>query len=345
MHPSLEVRNACRTFGTIKAVDGVSLTVQNGEIVALLGASGSGKSTLLRILAGLEGVDLGDVFSGGELVSSPSFLLPPEKRGLGMVFQDFALFPHLTALQNVSFGLHGRSKLQANETAQNWLAKVGLASRASYYPHQLSGGEQQRVALARALAPAPKAVLMDEPFSGLDPHLRADLQSLTLETLRSEGVAAVIVSHDTDEALAVADQVAIMDRGRVLQSGAPRNVYDAPCSLDVARALGPIWTYHCHTDTGLTHTPFGSFQTKHRGDLLLVGRPEATSLTADDHSPFTVSDVRGVGRLVTVTLTDQVGRITARVSAHHAPAIGQTMAITLMPKDAFIFPASAATSR
>jgi iron(III) transport system ATP-binding protein len=338
--PSVEIKGVSRSFGSLKAVDNVSLSVQVGEVLALLGASGSGKSTLLRIVAGLEGVDQGEVHADGHLVSNATTSLSPEKRGLGMVFQDYALFPHLTAAQNIMFGLRSLGKEQAKAKAYDWMGKVGLSARADYFPHQLSGGEQQRVALARALAPMPKAVLMDEPFSGLDPYLRADLQSLTLETLRASGVGAIIVSHDTDEALAIADQVAIMDKGRILQAGPPREVYEAPVALRVARALGPIWTCECTSEKGQVVTPFGTFETLQNGPLVLVGRPEATLMSHDAASPFIVTDVRGVGRLVTVTLRHKEQRIQALIASHLAPSLGQPMALSLAPKDAFLFPLS-----
>lgn len=343
--PNLEIKNVSRAFGGVNAVDGVSLSLGAGEILALLGASGSGKSTLLRMIAGLENIDHGEVFSEGERVASASFSVSPEKRGLGMVFQDYALFPHLTAAANVMFGLKGATKPQAREIAASWLDKVGLASRAEYYPHQLSGGEQQRVALARALAPNPKAVLMDEPFSGLDPFLRADLQSLTLESLRLAGVAALIVSHDTDEALAIADQVAIMDKGRILQAGSPRAVYEAPVSLQVARALGPIWTFPCKGENGKAETPFGTYSTSLSGDILLVARPEATHVSPNHDGEFIVTDSRGVGRLVTLTLMSANTRIQALVEANVEPSTGVKMRAHVAQKDAFLFQATNVPAR
>jgi iron(III) transport system ATP-binding protein len=337
-HPSLEARNISRAFGMLKAVDDVSLTVEAGEVVALLGQSGSGKSTLLRMLAGLEGVDTGEVFAGGALVSSPRGTVPPEQRGLGMVFQDYALFPHLSAMGNVAFGLQALGKTEAQKTALDWLTKVGLESRASYFPHQLSGGEQQRVALARALAPGPRAILMDEPFSGLDPHLSTDLQRTMLAALRGAGVAALIVTHDTEEALGIADQVAIMDQGCVVQVDTPAAVYSAPVSLQAARALGPVWTGSVQAISGKVETVFGTYTTDLNGPVTIGARPEATEVTASADGPFTIIDNRGVGRFLTTTLKGPDGMIVqARVEAKTALDVGSTAAVSVAQVDMFVF--------
>jgi iron(III) transport system ATP-binding protein len=335
--PSLEARNVSRSFGSLKAVDGVSLALQSGQVFALLGASGSGKSTLLRILAGLEGLDAGEVWASGSRVASTKSASPPETRGVGMVFQDFALFPHLTALKNVMFGLSHLSKDQRTVVAMEWLNRVGLQNRSDYYPHQLSGGEQQRVALARALAPSPTALLMDEPFSGLDPHLRADLQRTMLATLRAAGVPALIVSHDTEEALAMADQVAIMDHGRIIQAGTPGDVYNAPVSLIAARALGAIWTFEGIGNNGAIPTPFGTFATPLEGKIVMGVRPDATTIEPRTDGNFTVSDVRGVGKFLSVTAECADCVVIGRIEARLAPNLGETVHVTVSASDVFMF--------
>ena len=339
---ALEARAISRAFGTVKALDGVSLGLEPGKVLALLGQSGSGKSTLLRVLAGLETLQSGQVFANGVLVSDAQFVLPPEKRPLGMVFQDFALFPHLTTLANVAFGLRHIPPAQRQALAAKWLEQVGLGDRAGAYPHELSGGEQQRVALARALAPEPKAILMDEPFSGLDPHLRLELQTSMLKTLREAGVAALIVSHDTQEALGVADSVAILEKGRIVQSGLPREVYQAPKSLEAARALGTIWSLPATALNGRVETPIGGFESALVGPVLLSARPEATKLTRNEFGNFVVTDVRGVGRFVTLSLnalTDPSTHITALCESASAPAIGDKVDVQVDAADAFIFQA------
>jgi iron(III) transport system ATP-binding protein len=337
--PRLEARHLCRAFGPIKAVDDVNLSIEAGQVVVLLGQSGSGKSTLLRILAGLEGLDSGTVLASGDIVASATRTTPPEQRGLGMVFQDYALFPHLSALDNVAFGLTSRDKTVRHELARDWLGKVGLLARASYFPHQLSGGEQQRVALARALAPAPHAVLMDEPFSGLDPQLRDDLQRTMLGTLRDAGVAALIVSHDSQEAIAIGDVIAIMDKGKIIQTGSPAQVYGTPVSLESARALGPVWTYNGDATGGRVVTPFGAFATSHTGKVVVAARPETTRALPSPSGAFTITDRRGVGRFVTLSLQGPSARILAYVDANQAPLIGTTVDITLEVADAMVFKA------
>ena len=339
---ALEARHLSRSFGKVKALDDVSLSLEAGKVLALLGQSGSGKSTLLRVLAGLESLDAGEVYADGRLVSDKRTTIPPEKRPLGMVFQDYALFPHLTALGNVAFGLGHVNKSDRLTLALTWLDRVGLGDRGGAFPHELSGGEQQRVALARALAPNPRAILMDEPFSGLDPHLRADLQSSMLATLAEAGVAALIVSHDTEEALAVADQVAIIEHGRILQSGLPSEVYKAPKSLEAARALGAVWSLEANAQNGLVETRLGSFTSGFDGPVVVCSRPEATRVTASSDGDFAVMDRRGVGRFLTLKLqaiSGEGGFITALVEAKSAPDKGQRVALSLNSEDVFVFKA------
>lgn len=324
--PVLEARAISRAFGTgarrAVALDGCSLEVHPGRVVALIGASGSGKSTLLRVLAGLESVDAGEVRERGIVVSDPDRMTAAESRRVGLVFQDYALFPHLTAEANVAFGLARLSKAEARARASDWLERVGLSHKARAFPHQLSGGEQQRVALARALAPEPTAVLLDEPFSGLDPFLRADLQTRTLATLKAAGTAALIVSHDTEEALALADDVAVMAQGRILQSGPPHEVYDSPVSLTVARALGPVWSMRTIARDGRADTPAGMFDSARDGPCVVWARPGETAVTADPAGAFTVVSVRGVGRERVVLLAAGDQLIEAHCPALAIPEVG-----------------------
>jgi iron(III) transport system ATP-binding protein len=339
--PVLEARDVVRRFGAVAALDGASLALGEGEIAALIGASGSGKSTLLRVLAGLEPVTSGQVLEAGREVSAPGRIVPPERRGIGLVFQDFALFPHLDALSNVMFGLKRRD--DARSVAASWLDRMGLSHRTGAYPHQLSGGEQQRVALARALAPEPKAMLLDEPFSGLDPYLRADLQESTLEALRAAGTPALFVSHDTEEALAVADRVAVMQAGKVVQAGVPADVHAAPVSLTVARALGPLWIFQAKAAAGRVETPMGTFACTHVGAVHVAGRPEDTLLDLDPDGPFQAVSVRGVGRLRSVRarlVADPSVSVEALVEAASAPVPGQLVHVRPASGTAMVFPVS-----
>jgi iron(III) transport system ATP-binding protein len=256
-----------------------------------------------------------------------------------MVFQDYALFPHLSALDNVAFGLTSRDKGARQTLAREWLDKVGLSARAAYFPHQLSGGEQQRVALARALAPAPHAVLMDEPFSGLDPQLRDDLQRTMLTALREAGVAALIVSHDSQEAIAIGDVIAIMDKGKIIQTGSPEQVYRAPVSLEAARALGPVWTCTGDAEGGRVVTSFGTFTTSLTGNVIIAARPEATRVLQNPLGTFTVADRRGVGRFLSLTLQSPSARVSAHIAAADAPPLGAIVDVALADHDAMIFKA------
>ena len=254
---SVSLANVRRVYDGKAVVDDVSLTAPEAKVLALLGASGSGKSTLLRLIAGLERVDGGEIHIGDERVSTPKRTLPAEARRVGMVFQDYSLFPHLNAAANVAFGLAHLPRAEREALALSWLGRVGLASRAGAYPHELSGGEQQRVALARALAPKPRAILLDEPFSGLDPVLREELRQVTMDALAQTHTTALFVTHDAEEALLVADRLAILKAGRLLQEAAPREAYDKPASLDAAAALGPINTCTGRVENGMVQTPFG----------------------------------------------------------------------------------------
>ncbi len=243
-------------FDAAWAVDGISLTLRRGCVTALLGASGSGKSTLLRAIAGLERIARGEIRMGPQVLANANTHLPPEARRVGVVFQDYALFPHMTAAQNVAFGLDARPRLQRQALAGDWLARVGLGDRRDAFPHELSGGEQQRVALARALAPEPAIVLLDEPFSALDPGLRSELRDLAGDVLRAAGCPALFVTHDADEALYMADQLAILSRGRLVQGGSPHEVYAHPADLTAAAALGSVNVHRGRVQGGVLTTPF-----------------------------------------------------------------------------------------
>ena len=229
--PLLELKGIRKRFGELAVLRGVDLALYPGEILALLGPSGCGKTTLLRVVAGLEVPDAGRVFLEGREITA----LPPEKRGIGFVFQDYALFPHLTALGNVAFGLKGKDRLAR---ARKALERVGMTLFQDRRPGELSGGQQQRVALARALAPGPKLVLLDEPFSSLDAGLRAATREEVRKVLKETGTAALLVTHDQEEALSFADRLGVMRGGEILQVGTPAEVYLRPKTPFVAQFLG-----------------------------------------------------------------------------------------------------------
>ncbi len=234
----LEMRGVERRFGMTVAVSGLDLTLPQGAIGCLLGPSGCGKTTALRCVAGFEPVDAGEIFARGRLLSSRGVTAPPASRNIGMVFQDYALFPHLTVLDNVAFGLHGQSRPARERRALDMLEIVGLLECRERYPHEISGGQQQRVALARALAPQPDLVLLDEPFSNLDIDLRGRLSLEVRGILKQVNATALLVTHDQNEAFAMADLVGVMQDGRLEQWDASYELYHRPATRFVADFIG-----------------------------------------------------------------------------------------------------------
>ena len=253
----LVFENIHHQFGGQRVLEDVSLVARSGTVTCLLGPSGSGKTTLLRIAAGMEQPTAGRVSLDGKTVSSPGEFVVPEARGVGMVFQDFALFPHLDVLRNVMFGLAHLKRSARHGQAMNMLERVGLGSRAADYPHQLSGGEQQRVALARALAPRPGILLMDEPFSGLDSRLRDTMREETLGVLRETRATSIIVTHDPEEALRMGDQIALLHRGRLEQTGTGRDLYFRPQTLFAASFFSELNYFEGVAQQGRVETPLG----------------------------------------------------------------------------------------
>lgn len=334
---SVRLSSVSRTYGDVRVLDDVTLTAAEGEVLALLGPSGSGKSTILRLIAGLETVDAGEIRLGDELVSTAMRTLAPEVRRVGMVFQDYSLFPHLSAGANVAFGLDRLPRAERDQIAQAWLDRVGLGARTHAYPHELSGGEQQRVALARALAPKPRAILLDEPFSGLDPTLRGELREVTLAALAETRTTALFVTHDAEEALLVADQLAILKAGRLLQAAAPRDAYDHPASADAAAALGPVNFYDGYAENGAVSTPFGPVAAAlpEGAKARVAVRAEAIVLSAGGN--VRVRDVRphGANDLVRI----ESDGVEWRVLAPARSVASDTVNVQIQLAGAFSFPA------
>jgi len=234
----LELRNVSQSYGDLRVVQDLSLQLAKGQIGCLLGPSGCGKTTVLRLIAGFERLSAGEIRLNGAAVATPDFSLPTEKRRIGMVFQDYALFPHLTVFENVAFGLHQMEKPQRGPRVMELLEVVGLAAAANKYPHELSGGQQQRVAVARALAPSPDLLLLDEPFSNLDSDLRERLSQEIREVLKSQNATAILVTHDQHEAFAMADEIGVMHQGMIQQWDTAYNLYHKPNSRFVADFVG-----------------------------------------------------------------------------------------------------------
>jgi iron(III) transport system ATP-binding protein len=335
---SVELSRVHRSYGKTRVLDDVSFTAPEGQVVALLGPSGSGKSTILRLIAGLEPVDGGEVLIGGARVSSIGTNVPTEARRVGMVFQDYSLFPHLTAGANVAFGLDRLGRAARDETALRWLDRVGLKHRAGAYPHELSGGEQQRVALARALAPTPRAILLDEPFSGLDAVLRAELRDATLATLAEARTTTLFVTHDAEDALQAADRLVILKAGRVLQEAPPRDAYDRPASLDAAAALGPVNVHTGVVANGAVETPFGAVDAAHLpngANATVAVRAEALTLAPGEGARVLAVRPHGAHDLVRF----EVQGVTWRALVPARTPLGDTVSVAIQPAGAFAFSA------
>jgi iron(III) transport system ATP-binding protein len=316
----IEMRGVSKRFGRAQAVQGVSLQVQQGALLALVGPSGCGKTTLLRLIAGLETPDEGEVWLNGARVALGGSLndwQPPERRRVGMVFQDYALFPHMTAAHNIEFPLDKWRAPERADRVREMLQLVGLVDKGTRYPHQLSGGEQQRVALARALAARPSLVLLDEPFSNLDAALRKEMREDVRDILRAANATAVFVTHDQEEALSIADQVAVMQGGQILQLDTAQNVYLRPASRAVAAFIGETNFLSATVGDGFAHSPLGIVPLSHaRADvpnesaITIMIRPEALVLRSDPQAhgvgAATVRAVRfyGYDQMVQVQMDD-----------------------------------------
>ena len=308
--PAIELAGVTKSYGPVRAVDDVDLAVAPGEFLTLLGPSGCGKSTLLRLVAGFEEPDAGSLRLFGDVVADPTRSTPPEQRGVGLVFQHLALFPHLDVAGNVGYGLRRLGRAERRARVAELLDLVDLAGAAGRHPDQLSGGQAQRVALARALAPRPRVVLLDEPFSSLDTTLRASLRSEVRSILRTAGVTAVLVTHDQDEALSLGDRVGVMFDGRIVRHGAPRDVYLAPGSADVAVFVGDA-----------NRLPRAD------GTVDLV-RPEHVQLADDPGGPGVVTSVEYYGHDQAVDVRLPSGLvIRARLGADVAFEVGQRVGV------------------
>lgn len=267
--------------GALPVVNGLSFEVAEGETFALLGPSGCGKTTALRLIAGFERADSGTITLGGQTLTDVGVHLPAERRGIGFVFQDYALFPHLTVRNNVRFGLQHLPRAERETRTDEVIRLVGLGGLEKRLPHALSGGQQQRVALARAIAPRPRLLLLDEPFSSLDALLRQDMRARVRELIKSQGMTALLVTHDQEEALSFADRVAVMQQGRIEQIGTPEEVYATPRTLFVAQFLGRTNLLLSEARGAEAETPLGLLRLNRaaEGSVLLSLRPEHLALT------------------------------------------------------------------
>lgn len=314
------------------ALNAVSLTLRRGELLALLGPSGCGKTTALRLIAGLEAPDAGGVWLNGQCVAGPSTWVAPERRNIGMVFQDYALFPHLTARENIRFAITRESPAIRERRVNDMLALAGLNGKGDRYPHQLSGGEQQRVALARALAARPSVVLLDEPFSNLDAALRKEMREEVRRILTLAGATTIFVTHDQEEALSIADVVGVMSHGAILQIGAPQEIYHRPARREIAEFVGeanflPGAAEGDYASCALGVLPLAQPAS---GPVTLMLRPEAMTIEPDPKGPARVERVVFFGHDQLVRLCLPGGpALLARTLPHVRVAPGMAVSIAV----------------
>jgi iron(III) transport system ATP-binding protein len=334
--PLISVEGVHVSFGDTKALTNLTLDVPAGGLLALVGPSGCGKTTALRVIAGFQDVDAGSVSIRGRQVLGPNVNVAPEKRNVGMVFQDYALFPHISVAENVGYGVSGSDRVAR---VAEVLDLVGLNGHESRFPHELSGGEQQRVALARALAPSPDVVLLDEPFSNLDAPQRERMRRELKATIRSAGVTAVLVTHDQAEALAIADVIAVMREGSIRQVGRPDEVYRSPVDPWVAGFLGDAILLPGTIEHGTISTSVGSIDTDiaDGSAAVVMIRPEWISPSVVDQGQGTVIDTEFYGhdQRVEIELTDG-DKVEALVPSLRAISIGDSVDLEIL--DAVVFP-------
>ncbi len=340
--PALRFDAVRHAYRGREALRGISLAVAPGEVVALLGPSGCGKTTLLRVAAGLERPTAGRVSAAAGVFADATTFVPPERRGIGLVFQDWALFPHLDVAANVAFGLADRPAAARRAIVADLLARIGLPDRASAYPHMLSGGEQQRVALARALARRPSVLLMDEPFSNLDQRLRRGLRAETARLLAETGAAAVLVTHDPDDAMAIADRIALMRAGELVQVGTPEEIFRAPVDRFAAEFFTDLVVVAATVRGGRAETPFGPFEAGHLpdGPATVCIRRDAFAL-GDDDAEFTARVVAsrflGTHRTVALVVDGLAEPVEAHVDAHLPIDTGTRIGVGIDRREVFVF--------
>ena len=338
MSLALRCTDLTRRFGDIVAVDKASLTIQKGPVLALLGPSGCGKTTLLRLIAGLDRPHQGSVEIDGRPVETESVHIPPERREVGLVFQDFALFPHLSVEANVSFGLpqHSSRSMRVNDV----LLQVGLEGLNHRMPHELSGGQQQRVALARALAPNPRLIMLDEPFSNLDPALRGGIRQEVKKVLSDTSATAIIVTHDQEEALSLADEVAVMMHGQIVQQASPTTIYRHPATREVAQFVGDINVIAGRGIGRAVVCDLGTISVidEVTGPVNVLIRPEALQLTPDQGGQASQVGRSFFGRDQMIELEFDSGlRISSRGGPTFAFVPGKRVRVQLTG-DALAFP-------
>jgi iron(III) transport system ATP-binding protein len=345
----LNVKNLHHSYGEIEALNNLSFSIKNSSIVSVLGPSGCGKTTLIRVIAGLESVQKGEIFIEDTIVANNQLNTPPEKRPISYVFQDFALFPHMTVLENISFAAGSRKNKKQLIDQVIQLAKVD--NFLQKYPHSLSGGEQQRVALARSIAVQPKLLLLDEPFSDLDINLKREIIDDTLHLINSLESSALVVTHNAEEAMFLSDMIIVMDQGKIVQVGTPHQIYFHPVNQYVASLFGETNIFQTTVQNNQCNTPLGSIEVNNLKDNQIVNvviRPEAIKLS-QEKSPLlnpntgVVVDSKFLGNsaIIHMTVNDQFNQkhhIHSKVLGNFLPPAASSVSITLDKSHIFIFP-------
>ena len=341
----LAFENICHSFGPdAETLVDITLVAEPGEVLCLLGPSGSGKTTLLRIASGIEPQSTGRVLMNDREIAGPSVFMPPEQRSIGLVFQDFALFPHMTILENVRFGLTALSREEARAEAMAALRRVGLQDYAQSYPHVLSGGEQQRVALARALAPRPAVLLMDEPFSGLDSRLKDSVRAETLAILRESRATAIVVTHDAEEAMRMGDRIALLRNGRLVQAGTAEDLYLNPTSLFAAGFFSELNVFEGRAQGGMVDTPVGRVEASGFADGAAVTVAVRTTgfdvgMEEDRGAPARIISRRylGVVELLELSVSGADSPVRARVRCGALSNTARDISLSLRKSDVLLF--------
>ncbi len=345
----LHIFGLSHRYGDNQVLDNVGLIVPAGEVVCLLGPSGCGKSTLLRLSAGLERVQAGTIAIDDVTVADAETHVPPERRHVGLMFQDYALFPHLSVIDNVTFGLFAMAADAAKKRALDILDQVGMTAQADKYPHMLSGGQQQRVALARALAPEPKLLLLDEPFSGLDTNLRQMIREQSLGVLKQSGVATLMVTHDPEEAMFMADRIKIIGaNGRILQAGRPHEIYYHPNHQFVAGLFGMMNRFEGTVRNGQVETPLGAVATAldNGARVQVLIRPEGVILESDGADrgarvEVTSSHLLGHDNIVRVGIPGSSHKeLYVRIHRTFEVELKKSLTARIDPEYAFVFPST-----
>ena len=303
----IRARSVTKSYGSEIVLSDFNLDVWNGSIVGILGTSGSGKTTALRLLAGFDKPDSGIIEMRNRVISSEDTFLPPEERNVGMVFQDYALFPHLNVEKNISFGL-SRDEIKSGRL-EEVLSMCNLENYRNKFPQELSGGQQQRVSLARALAPKPEVILLDEPFTSLDAHMARDLREEVVSLLKQTETTAIIVTHDQEEALSVCDVVSVLENGSIIQSATPQEIYLNPVSQTVANSVGDPNILKGFSVDGRVETSLGTFVTAYNGALDVSIRPECIELLLDSEGSYVVKECTFYGHDQVISFQNSKGEV------------------------------------